>query len=128
MDLTPDIPSLRALQYAHMLSIPFENLDIHLGRKIVLDEALLFNKIVERRRGGICYELNICPCIPLLGSCRFLRVYRVRAEIVSPAAFLRRRRPAFPTPMTIQKITSPQQSDTRRGNHAYRPAALASGP
>lgn len=51
MDLTLDIPSLRALQYAHMLSIPFENLDIHLGRKIVLDEALLFNKIVERRRG-----------------------------------------------------------------------------
>jgi hypothetical protein len=123
MDLTLDIPSLRALQYAHMLSIPFENLDIHLGRKIVLDEALLFNKI----RGGICYELNICRRIPLLGSCRFLRVYRVRAEIVSPAAFLRKRRPASPTPMTIQKITSPQQSDTRRGNHAYRLAAVASG-
>jgi len=52
MDLTLDIPSLRALQYAHMLSIPFDNLDIHLERKIVLDEARLFNKIVERHRGG----------------------------------------------------------------------------
>jgi N-hydroxyarylamine O-acetyltransferase len=51
MDLTLDTPSLRALQYAHMLSIPFENLDIHLGRKIALDEALLFNKIVERHGG-----------------------------------------------------------------------------
>jgi N-hydroxyarylamine O-acetyltransferase len=38
--------------------VPFENLDIALGRPIVLDEAALFDKIVERRRGGFCYELN----------------------------------------------------------------------
>ncbi|RKP48214.1 arylamine N-acetyltransferase family protein [Trinickia fusca] len=54
----PNKSGLSALQYAHMLSVPFENLDVHLGRKIVLDEAQLFDKIVERRRGGFCYELN----------------------------------------------------------------------
>jgi N-hydroxyarylamine O-acetyltransferase len=41
-----------------MLSVPFENLDIHLGRPIVLDGAALFEKIVGGRRGGFCYELN----------------------------------------------------------------------
>jgi N-hydroxyarylamine O-acetyltransferase len=41
-----------------MMSIPFENLDIHQGREIILDEAHLFRKIVRSRRGGICYELN----------------------------------------------------------------------
>jgi N-hydroxyarylamine O-acetyltransferase len=41
-----------------MLSIPFENLDIHLGRQLSLDYASLFDKIVVRRRGGFCYELN----------------------------------------------------------------------
>jgi N-hydroxyarylamine O-acetyltransferase len=41
-----------------MLAVPFENLDIHLGRPISLDEAALFDKIVIRRRGGFCYELN----------------------------------------------------------------------
>jgi len=41
-----------------MLSVPFENLDIHLGRPIVLDNDVFFDKIVERRRGGFCYELN----------------------------------------------------------------------
>jgi N-hydroxyarylamine O-acetyltransferase len=39
-------------------AVPFENLDIHLGRPIVLAEDALFDKIVRRRRGGFCYELN----------------------------------------------------------------------
>jgi N-hydroxyarylamine O-acetyltransferase len=38
--------------------VPFENLDIHLGRSIIPDETLLFHKIVEGWRGGFCYELN----------------------------------------------------------------------
>lgn len=56
--LDPTIATLRALHMAHLLTVPFENLDIHLGRPIVLDEAALFDKIVGRRRGGFCYELN----------------------------------------------------------------------
>jgi N-hydroxyarylamine O-acetyltransferase len=54
----PTLDTLRALHRRHMLSVPFENLDIHLGRTIVLDEGAFFDKIVRQRRGGFCYELN----------------------------------------------------------------------
>jgi N-hydroxyarylamine O-acetyltransferase len=54
----PDAETLRELHRAHMLSVPFENLDIHIGRPIVLEVAALERKIVSERRGGFCYELN----------------------------------------------------------------------
>jgi N-hydroxyarylamine O-acetyltransferase len=54
----PTADTLRALHYAHLVAVPFENLDIAAGRKIILDEDALIHKIVERRRGGFCYELN----------------------------------------------------------------------
>lgn len=50
--------TLRALHLAHLRTVPFENLSIHAGEPIVLDDAALFTKIVERRRGGFCYECN----------------------------------------------------------------------
>jgi N-hydroxyarylamine O-acetyltransferase len=50
--------TLRALQVAHLLSVPFENLSIHAGEPIVLDEDALYTKIVDHRRGGFCYECN----------------------------------------------------------------------
>jgi N-hydroxyarylamine O-acetyltransferase len=53
-----DREGLRRLQYSHLLRVPFENLDIHLGRPIRLDRSSLFRKIVVQRRGGFCYELN----------------------------------------------------------------------
>jgi N-hydroxyarylamine O-acetyltransferase len=56
--LEPNADTLAALQRAHLLAAPFENLDIGRGQPIVLDHALLFDKIVARRRGGFCYELN----------------------------------------------------------------------
>jgi len=56
--LEPGYPTLRSLHLRHMLSVPFENLDIHLGRPILLDIDALFQKIVLNRRGGFCYELN----------------------------------------------------------------------
>lgn len=49
---------LRALHERHLLTVPFENLDIHLGREIVADEQRIVDKVVRRRRGGFCYELN----------------------------------------------------------------------
>ncbi len=57
-ELTPTAATLRELHRAHLLAVPFENLDIHLGRPILLDQDALFGKIVTRRRGGFCYELN----------------------------------------------------------------------
>ncbi len=58
--LRPGIDVLRRLQRKHLLSVPFENLDIHLGRPIKLDQKSFYNKIVGKRRGGYCYELNGC--------------------------------------------------------------------
>ena len=52
------LEGLTRLQRTHMLSVPFENLDIILGRGIDLGSGHLFAKIVGARRGGYCYELN----------------------------------------------------------------------
>jgi N-hydroxyarylamine O-acetyltransferase len=56
--LQPTEATLQALHRSHLYTVPFENLDISLGRPILLDEERLFDKIVRRRRGGFCYELN----------------------------------------------------------------------
>src|SRR5216684_3858804 len=56
--LAPGAETLRLLQVAHLQIVPFENLSIHSGEPIVLDDEALFEKIVRRRRGGFCYELN----------------------------------------------------------------------
>lgn len=53
-----DAEALRELHLRHLLTVPFENLSIHLGQDIVLDEAALVEKIVGNQRGGFCYELN----------------------------------------------------------------------
>jgi N-hydroxyarylamine O-acetyltransferase len=50
--------SLAALHGAHVHAIPYENLDIHLGREIRLDPDSLVAKLVDRRRGGYCFEQN----------------------------------------------------------------------
>src|SRR5207253_7456601 len=56
--LAPSAETLRLLQVAHLRTVPFENLSIHSGEPIALDDEALFEKIVRRRRGGFCYELN----------------------------------------------------------------------
>jgi N-hydroxyarylamine O-acetyltransferase len=57
-DRTSTYETLRALHLAHVLAVPFENLDNFLGRPISLEPPDLFAKIVTARRGGYCYELN----------------------------------------------------------------------
>ncbi len=56
--LAPNAETLLELQVAHLLAVPFENLSIHVKEPIVLEDEALFTKIVERRRGGFCYEAN----------------------------------------------------------------------
>jgi N-hydroxyarylamine O-acetyltransferase len=56
--LEPTVNTLCALHRQHMLTVPFENLDIHQGRRIVLDPERLVEKVVRQHRGGFCYELN----------------------------------------------------------------------
>jgi N-hydroxyarylamine O-acetyltransferase len=55
---TPDAAGLLRLQHAHRLAIPFENLDVRLGRGIAIDGASVFAKLVMARRGGFCFEHN----------------------------------------------------------------------
>jgi N-hydroxyarylamine O-acetyltransferase len=54
----PTLEVLCTMQESHLLCVPFENLDIHQGRRIVLDPERIFYKVVRRKRGGFCYELN----------------------------------------------------------------------
>lgn len=54
----PTAETLRRLHVAHLLAVPFENLSIHAGEPIVLQDGSLFEKVVARMRGGFCYELN----------------------------------------------------------------------
>jgi arylamine N-acetyltransferase len=56
--LRPDLATLRAIHRAHQYAIPFENLDVQLRRPVVLDLEAIYDKIVRRRRGGWCYEMN----------------------------------------------------------------------
>jgi len=54
----PSLETLRALHFAHVAHIPFENLDILLGRPIRIDLDSLQQKLVAGRRGGYCFEQN----------------------------------------------------------------------
>jgi N-hydroxyarylamine O-acetyltransferase len=74
-----DAAALRVLHRAHQLAVPFENLSIHLGEPISLDSGDLFGKIVTRRRGGFCYELN--GLFALLLEALGMRVQRVAARV-----------------------------------------------
>ena len=54
----PDLATLSALHRAHLMAIPYESLDVQLGRPLTPDPDAAFEKIVVRRRGGWCYEMN----------------------------------------------------------------------
>jgi len=54
----PTLETLRQIHLAHLMTVPFENLSVRRGEPIFLDEDRLFEKVVVRRRGGFCYELN----------------------------------------------------------------------
>jgi N-hydroxyarylamine O-acetyltransferase len=53
----PDLEGLRHLQERQVLSVPFENLDYHLGEPVHMDERVL-PKLIGARRGGGCFEVN----------------------------------------------------------------------
>jgi N-hydroxyarylamine O-acetyltransferase len=57
-DVTVDLDGLAALQHAHLAAVPFENLDIVFAGGVVHDRPAAIDKIVARRRGGWCFELN----------------------------------------------------------------------
>lgn len=56
--LSKDLATLRLLQERHMLSVPFENFHVFLGRGASTNLDQLADKVIHRRRGGYCFELN----------------------------------------------------------------------
>lgn len=57
-EIKNDYATLAALQKAHLTSVPYENLDIYFGTSFGLSYEEEYDKIVMRRRGGYCFELN----------------------------------------------------------------------
>jgi N-hydroxyarylamine O-acetyltransferase len=85
----PTLATLHALTAAHTQAIPFENLDVLLGRGIALDADAVFDKLVRRERGGYCFEQNGL----------FLRVLEAMGFRVAPrGARVRIDRPRADTP------------------------------
>ena len=54
------VEGLRTVHRAHIMQVPFENLDVFSGRPVVVSEAGVFEKIVNRKCGGYCFEMNAC--------------------------------------------------------------------
>ncbi|HLW96738.1 MAG TPA: arylamine N-acetyltransferase [Solirubrobacteraceae bacterium] len=81
-----DSPSWPAIHRAHVISIPFENLDPHRGTPISLEQADLERKLVAQRRGGYCFEHNLLLASALehLGLEVELMLARVRSGGAPP--------------------------------------------
>jgi len=56
--ISPDLDGLRTLHRAHLQAISYENLDVQLGRTVTTAIEPVYEKIIEHRRGGWCYEMN----------------------------------------------------------------------
>lgn len=117
-----DAGALRELQVRHLMAVPFENLSIHLGEDIVLEEAKLVDKIVTRRRGGFCYELN--------GAfAALLRALGFRVTLLQARVFGDGGRLGIPYDHVALRVetddgTGPWLADVGFGDHALHPLAL----
>src|SRR5262252_2687940 len=120
-----DAAALRALHRAHQMTVPFENLSIHLSEPISLDPGALLDKIVTRRRGGFCYELN--GAFALLLEALGARVRRVAARVYGQDG----PGPPFDHLALIVDLpdgSGPWLADVGFGSHSTYPLRLASGP
>jgi N-hydroxyarylamine O-acetyltransferase len=127
IDLAPpvaaDAATLRVLHRAHQMAVPFENLSIHLGEPISLDEDDLVSKIVRNRRGGFCYELNgtFALLLETLGA----RVTRVGARVHGARGL----GPPFAHLALVVRLpdgSGPWLADVGFGRHSVCPLALGS--
>lgn len=104
IDSLPEDPWARllALHRAIPLTVPYENLEILEGRTISLDPAALHHKVVQRRRGGYCYELNglFAEVLEALG----FRVERLLARVWTNG------HPAPPLTHMVLRVTVGQEA------------------
>ncbi len=111
----PSDDALHDLHLRHLLSVPFENLSIHMGENIVLDHEALVSKIVDRRRGGFCYELN--------GAfAALLRALGFEVDLLAARVFLE---DGLGVPYTHMALrVGPWLADVGYADHAYHPLRL----
>lgn len=119
----PDAEALRDLHERHLHTVPFENLSIHLGEPIVLDPFALYAKIVERRRGGFCYELNglFAELLRALG----FNVTLLAAKVALPDGSFG---PPFDHLTLRVELDEPWLADVGFGAHARRPLRINGEP
>ncbi|MFE8007205.1 arylamine N-acetyltransferase [Streptomyces sp. NPDC057418] len=117
-----DVAALRELQLLHLRAVPFENLSVHLGEDVVLEEEKLLDKIVTDRRGGFCYELN--------GAfAALLRELGFRVTLLQARVFGDGGRLGIPYDHVALRVetddgTGPWLADVGFGDHAIHPLAL----
>ncbi|MCB0006633.1 MAG: arylamine N-acetyltransferase [Anaerolineales bacterium] len=116
--IRPDAAALRQLHLAHLLAVPFENLSIHLDELILLEPELLLAKIVTRRRGGFCFELNglLAELLLALG----FRVRRLAAEVFGGDSYS----PPFDHMMLLVDLAEPWLVDVGFGASFREPLRL----
>jgi N-hydroxyarylamine O-acetyltransferase len=122
-DTAPTADTLAALHRAHLAAIPFENLDIVLGRGISVDIDSVQAKLVERRRGGYCYEHGVlfAAALERLGYTVERLLARVGGEDLE--------RPRAPTHMTLRVHAGARRwlADVGFGSGLLEPLAFDSG-
>lgn len=120
--LEPTEETLRDLHRAHMYTVPFENLDIQNHIPIVLDDEALFDKIVVRRRGGFCYELNglFSALLKALG----FQVSKLSAEVARPQGGYG---PPFDHMTLLVQLNRPWIADVGFGDSFIEPLLMRHG-
>lgn len=119
----PTLASLERLQRAHLSSVPFENLDVFHRRGVETSDAWSVPKIVERGRGGWCFELN-GAFAALLSGIGF-RVKRFAATVLTGDSVS-----PIPTHLTLEvSLDRPYLVDVGFGDSFIKPLPLDSeGP
>ncbi len=90
----PTAETLKQIQWHHLLSCPFESIDVHLLGKIDLSPDILEKKIVHNRRGGYCFEhnhylLHVLRALGFNATPILARsIWQKPADIVAPATHL----------------------------------------
>lgn len=115
--IEPDLASLERLQRCHLTAVPFENLDVYTRRGVQTDDVWTVDKIVDRRRGGWCFELN--GAFATLLSALGYHVKRLAATVlydkISP----------IPTHLTIEvDLDRPYLVDVGFGDSFTKPLPL----
>jgi N-hydroxyarylamine O-acetyltransferase len=118
-----DAAALRDLHQVHQMTMPFENLSIHLAEPISLEPESLLAKVVTRRRGGFCYELN--GAFALLLEALGAQVSRVAARVSGGNGL----GPPFDHLALIVRLadgSGPWLADVGFGSHSAYPLLLGS--